>query len=85
MQINITRLIDEEVSTWHVAPVDQGQIIEVAYAVAGESELLVRRETDQSNGSVAYSVADLEDVVGQIDLINERPRVRKGAWRRVDA
>ncbi|MCL4848714.1 MAG: hypothetical protein KJ066_19370 [Acidobacteria bacterium] len=84
MQIDITRLIDEEVSTWHVAPEDQGQIIEVAYAVAGESELLVMRETDRSDGAVTYHVADLADVVGRLDLINEAPRVREGAWRRVD-
>ena len=83
--IDINNLICEEITVWYVAQEDQGQIVEVAYAVAGESELLVQRQHDGSDGEVVYFVAGLGDVIGELDLINRAPRVRDGAWRRVSS
>jgi hypothetical protein len=45
------------IDTWHVAPADQGQIMEVAYGCDWESEIAVRRTTDRSDGTVTYATA----------------------------
>lgn len=45
------------IDTWTVPPAAQGQIIERAYGVDWESEIMVRRETDRSDGSVSYYTA----------------------------
>lgn len=42
-----------------VPPEDQGQIIEVAYAGLGDGSVL-RRITDQSDGSVSYDINELD-------------------------
>lgn len=44
--------------TWHVAPEDQGQAVEVAYAADSEDGLIWRRTTDRSDGTVSYARAD---------------------------
>lgn len=46
--------------TWHVAPADQGQIVEYAYASDRESHYW-RRVTDRSDGSVEYARLAFED------------------------
>ncbi|MFA6168436.1 MAG: hypothetical protein WC700_17565, partial [Gemmatimonadaceae bacterium] len=45
--------------TWHVPPACQGQIVEVAYCQVGD--ILLRRTIDQSDRSVAYEAAPLDD------------------------
>jgi len=47
--------------TYHVAPEDQGQMVEYAYAADAEHDRMVRRVTDRSDGSVRYQVADAPD------------------------
>lgn len=44
-----------------VRPADQGQIVEVAYAADWENEVLVRRVTDRSDGSVVFACATIKD------------------------
>lgn len=44
---------------WHVPPVCQGQIVEVAYGV-GEDAIAYRRVTDRSDRSVRHEMADEE-------------------------
>lgn len=45
--------------TWHTRPVDQGQIVEVSYAVDWENEALYRRIYDQSDRSEVVQVAHI--------------------------
>lgn len=66
--------------TWHVPPRCQGQIVEYAYAVDGDREVLWERVTDCSDGSVSYSYADLADVDGDVEPWNEMPEVDEGDW-----
>ena len=42
---------------FHVAPEDQGQIVEIAYMCAGN--LMLRRIHDRSNGSSSYEFAEI--------------------------
>lgn len=42
--------------TYYTPPVNQGQIVEVSYAGAGDAGL-VERSTDRSNRSVTYRIA----------------------------
>lgn len=42
---------------FHVPPVCQGQIVEVAYACAGEH--MLRRTHDRSDGSISYEIAEI--------------------------
>ncbi len=49
----------ETVDRWHVPPECQGQIIELAYGVA-EDGIPMRRTTDRSDHSVAYTLLDQE-------------------------
>ena len=75
----------ESVSTWHVAPEDQGQTIERAYGADWESEILWLRETDQSialgePGRVSYYRADADILVGKWEPWNGAPEV--DGWQR---
>jgi hypothetical protein len=63
------------VDTWHVAPVDQGQTVEVAYGFNVEAEQLVRRSTDRADGRVVYSFGT--DPVGPFEPWNRPPRARR--------
>ena len=47
------------ITQWHVPLACQGQIVEVAYGIDGETQTAVRRTTDRSDGSVAYEEADV--------------------------
>ena len=50
-QEDMTMMISTESLTgFATMPADQGQMIEIAYAVDWESEMLVRRTTDHSDG-----------------------------------
>jgi hypothetical protein len=52
------RVVIAEIERWHVAPVDQGQIVEVAYGAAAEDGMMVRRITDRGDGTVMYQITD---------------------------
>ena len=70
----------ESVSTWHVAPEDQGQIEERAYGADWEIGILWLRVTDQSialgePGRVSYRRADADDLTGQWEPWNGAPAV----------
>lgn len=77
--------------SWKVAPVDQGQMIEVAYALGPHDELsdgatyLYRRTTDRSRAGtvegVCYERVDALDVDGEIEPWNEPPQVAADDWK----
>ena len=67
--------------TWHVAPADQGQMIEIAYAADTEHERVWRRSTDHSDGSVSYGYADAADMSGQFQPWNGAPDIPADSWR----
>lgn len=71
-----TRIIDA-VDTWHIAPEDQGQMIEIAYG-ASEDTHVVRRTTD-TDGAVTYEAASAEDLVGDFAPWDGAPAI-DGAW-----
>lgn len=77
----------DSIPTYHVAPEDQGQTIEVAYAAIEDGYL--RRTTDQS-----YAVGEPEresyaycshDDAGDIDWSpwSEAPEIAEEVWERV--
>lgn len=81
-QRNIKRQIETANLTWHVAPEDQGQIVEVAYAIWEEE--LVRRVSDGSDRSVSYALVSLDDVESdKIEPWHEAPVVPDDAWETV--
>jgi hypothetical protein len=63
-------------------PRNQGQIVEVSYAVTRDE--LVSRSTDRSDGTVQYQTADLCEVIGKLDLHNRCPSVPDDCWDTVD-
>jgi hypothetical protein len=70
---------------FHIMPVDQGQMVEVAYAVDCDTETLVRRTRDGSDGSVSYDECDL-DMDADDELQNFEPwngtlPATTGEWR----
>lgn len=66
---------------YHVAPKNQGQIIEVAFAATGDGRVL-RRITDRSDRTVRYAIADMHrDDAG--DYWQTVPRNRR--WRPISA
>ena len=64
--------------TYHIAPKDQGQIVEVAYASVGD--YVIRRILDRSDRSVAYSISRRR-VADEGDYWNAPPRNRR--WRHI--
>jgi len=64
-------------------PVNQGQIVEVSYAIDGDSDLVYRRRRDRSAGETTYQVADLEDLPGdeEFEPWQAVPAIPKDAWR----
>lgn len=44
-----TRRAPADADTWHVAPEDQGQIVEIAYALSDDGERIYRRTVDHSD------------------------------------
>lgn len=81
-QVPVDVRVEEVLSlTWHVAPEDQGQMVEVAYATDREC-YVYRRTTDRSDRSVAYERADIEAVV-EFAPWNTRPSVPADAWESV--
>lgn len=72
-----------ELLSYTVPPVNQGQIVEVAYAVTPDE--VVRRTFDKSDRSVSYETADLCEMSGEFEPWNRVPSVSRGAWTPVDA
>lgn len=70
-----------------VAPEDQGQMVEVAYAAAWGH--MVRRTTDRSDGSVSYSIARIskrhDKWAANWCVANGAPPIRRSRWRDVRA
>jgi hypothetical protein len=66
-------------------PEDQGQMVEVSYAVDCDAETLVRRTVDGSNGSVSYDERDLDmdadDDAQNFEPWNGRLPASTGDWR----
>lgn len=75
----MTKLYSENLSAFSVLPVDQGQMVEVAYAVEGESEVLVRR-TRYSDSDVTYECAPLSGE-GAFEPWNGELPDTDGEWR----
>lgn len=65
--------------TWHVAPEDQGQMIEVSYALDGEMDRLWREEHDRSTRTRTLYCVDQDQIVGQCEPWNRAPAV-DGDW-----
>lgn len=63
------------------APEDQGQIIEVSYALDGEAQMVVRRSVDRSTGRTYYAVARFQDLHGDWEPWNEAPSLE--GWQEV--
>lgn len=75
--------IRTEPLTFQIAPEDQGQMIEVAYATYEDG--LVQRVTDRSAdledpARVTYYVCDWDDVDGEFAPQNGAPAVDATAW-----
>jgi len=65
-----------------VAPEDQGQIIEVAYAPDWEHERVIRRVTDRSGPTVRYEAIGAEHLIGEFQPWNGAPQVAPGTeWQ----
>lgn len=62
-----------------VPPVNQGQLVEVAYGACDDG--IVRRTTDRSTAVVSYEIADWEDLDGEYQPQNESPEVAEESWR----
>lgn len=67
---------------WTIAPEDQGQIVEYAYAADWESGALYRRVRDTSDGSVRYYRASSAQLRGEWEPQNSVPMVA-GEWHAV--
>lgn len=73
-----------ETLTYHVAPEDQGQMVEIAYAADTEHERVVRRITDRSGPTVRYEAAPVEDLIGRWEPWNGAPEFAPGTeWQRI--
>lgn len=66
--------------TWHIAPEDQGQIVEVAYAIEGELERILRRTTNRSDASITLAIAHLADLEGDFEPWNGADNLRRLTW-----
>ena len=69
-----TKVADLSRLTWHVPPRNQGQAVEVSYAA--DEGYVYRRTHDRSTGDVSYERRDCEDLIGDFDPWNGRPRFR---------
>jgi hypothetical protein len=67
---------------WYVAPEDQGQIVECAYASDGYVPALYMRVTDRSVPCSAYYTAEADQLVGDWEPWNTAPEL-EGEWRGV--
>jgi len=62
-------------------PECQGQIVEMAYAYDGENSQIVCRAFDASDRTTSYSVTDVENLVGEFEPWNSRPKFADdGIW-----
>jgi hypothetical protein len=75
--------IESAVDSWHVAPVDQGQAVEVAYGADWENGVLVMRRTDKASRAVTYYTAGAGALDSNWQPWHERPTVRESAWAEV--
>lgn len=81
--------ITRTITKWHVAPRDQGQTVEIAYAIDGENQTAVRRVTDRSRDvedrrRVLYYVAPLTSMRGEWQPWNEAPDIPSRDWDEID-
>jgi hypothetical protein len=71
--------------TYTVPPENQGQIVEVAYAVDAQADLVVKRTADQSFAPgfperVVFEVADVDEIEGDFEPWNQTPVVTEDCW-----
>jgi hypothetical protein len=71
--------------SWHIPPACQGQIVEVAYGIDSEYEVVVRRITDRSDNSVQYAKAPIDALPALLDRWdfepwNYEPKIDADAW-----
>lgn len=72
--------------TFTVPPECQGQIVEYAYAIDAEREEITCRCYDASDRSTTYSVTPLDNLVGEFEPWNCRPRFADdGLWEATSA
>lgn len=62
-----------KIDRWDVPSENQGQIVEVAYGLDPDAELIVRRTTDRSDGSVKYQAFEFPSREWEWDPWNRAP------------
>ena len=64
---------------------NQGQIVEISYAVDAEREQVVSRAVDASDGTTSFAVTALDNLVGEFEPWDREPKLRdNGLWDSVE-
>lgn len=87
----MVRFTEQEIDSlvWHTPRRNSGQIVEVSYAIDGESQTVLRCTHDRSvsgyrrSDSATYESADVAAVQGEWDPWCSVPEIDEAAWRPV--
>src|SRR5690606_21994314 len=64
--------------SYHIAPEDQGQFVEYAFAYDWENGRVIQRVTDRSGARTYYYAAPAENLIGEWEPWNRAPQFARG-------